>query len=403
MSTTHSRNHRWAWLAVAATVLGVGLAGPAHAQSRRERDENYLDKVRRKIEVQAQKMETEVTNALSESRKLGARDPVKAANRLKKALALLEDDQALKETRRSVLARMLRDRIRYWEGKSDRKVRSDAAREDSKERRRLRRLNTDSSGRERVDRTRRTIRDTRNSIDEDRRIRKERTGGTASVMRDIDRSAIPIDGPIVWTKDKKLLAALEKRKTTVKLTKKEIQLLRTLNSIMSVDFKDTTFEGVIDYLQDKTGLAIYVDKEAIKEAGVDYETPITLKIKKAGVRAILRKILNDVGLTYVIKDEAIMVTTLEKARKMMVVRTYPVGDLVVSLDPRVPPNLRQLQTIQNVAALIDLIKTTVEPQSWASEENGGQGGTIVYNAGTMSLVVKQSAEFHYALQGTLRK
>src|SRR5262249_10149807 len=96
--------------------------------------------------------------------------------------------------------------------------------------------------------------------------------------------------------------------------------------------------------------------------------------------------------------EIIQVTSYKRAREMMTVRTYPVGDLV-TFDPTtgqmLPPALILFQAKQ----LIDLIKSTIDPDSWGGGENGG--GTIVFNLATKSLVVKQSAEIHYSMKASL--
>jgi hypothetical protein len=86
---------------------------------------------------------------------------------------------------------------------------------------------------------------------------------------------------------------------------------------------------------------------------------------------------------------------------MMVVRTYYLGDLMGLMDLRLPPVVNQLQMAQNVAYIIDLIKHSVDPDSWA--DNGRDGpGTIAFEPLTMSLVVRQSAEVHFMLGGSLR-
>src|SRR5262249_51383847 len=100
---------------------------------------------------------------------------------------------------------------------------------------------------------------------------------------------------------------------------------------------------------------------------------------------LLRKILADLGLTYVVKDEVIEVVSPQKARSMMSVRTYYVGDLAANR--------------WQAAVLIDLIQSTIEPESWRA--NGG-AGALGYPPLTRSLVIKQTSEFHSALSGALR-
>jgi hypothetical protein len=91
------------------------------------------------------------------------------------------------------------------------------------------------------------------------------------------------------------------------------------------------------------------------------------------------------------------VTSPEQAANFLSTRTYYVGDLVNTLGIADPFGVRQLQALQGLLALSQMIKS-IEPQSWV--EGGGQG-TITFNLGAMSLVIKQSAEMHYTLRGSL--
>src|SRR5262249_17371567 len=156
----------------------------------------------------------------------------------------------------------------------------------------------------------------------------------------------------------------------------------------------------IDYLMEKTGQTIVLDPDSLKEAMVEYDDPVTFKGKKLTVRTILKKVLADRGLTYIIQEGTIQVVTPQRARETLVTRAYPVGDLASSLDMRFPPLVRRLQMLQNVAQLIDLIQNTVEPSSW--QANGGLG-TISFYEPTMSLVIRQTAEMHYQLGGALSR
>jgi hypothetical protein len=398
MSKTHARERGW-W-AVVALAVGLSFAGTADAQSRRDRDESLADRVRRQNEVLAQKLEDEVASALAEARRLAAKDPARAAQRLKKTLALVEDDTALTESRRNTLVRVLKDRIRNWTDEADARARSAATHKDNQNRSQLRRDSEENASRERVDRAGRTIRGLGDQVSSSRQLQKEKEAGTRGALTSIDKSMVAPSGEVEFPKDWAQRMKNRKGANSIKLTKKEAAILRTLNSVLSVDFKDQKLEAVIDYLMDKTGQTILVDRESLKEAEVDYETPVTFKAHKVSVRALLRKLLNDLGLTYVIKDEVLQVVTLKKAKEMMVVRAYDVSDLVANLDPLMPLALRQLVMVQNGRRLAEMIKSLVEPQSWAGNGNGGMG-TVVFDPVTMSVIVKQSAEIHYTLGGTL--
>lgn len=66
-----------------------------------------------------------------------------------------------------------------------------------------------------------------------------------------------------------------------------------------------------------------------------------------------------------------------------------------------PPHDRSLaagRDVANARALIDLIQSTIAPESW--QKNGGNG-SIRYYAPLKVLVVRQTTEVHYQLRGTL--
>ena len=67
---------------------------------------------------------------------------------------------------------------------------------------------------------------------------------------------------------------------------------------------------------------------------------------------------------------------------MQTTRVVYIGDLLDRQD--------EWGAAWEAAHLIQLIKSTIEPGSWAGQ---GGNGTIVYNHPTRSLVIKQTAEF----------
>jgi hypothetical protein len=160
-----------------------------------------------------------------------------------------------------------------------------------------------------------------------------------------------------------------------------------------VEFNGDTFSGIIDYLEKKTGQTILVDRPALEEANVTYDTPVTLRLPKVALRTVLKRMLADLNLTYVVKDEAILITTPARARDMMVTRAYYIGDLVGVTNVFYPPVLNQLQMVQAIQTIIQTVQTQIDPQLWQA----GNGGTIVYDPITLSLIIRAPAEIHYML------
>jgi hypothetical protein len=220
---------------------------------------------------------------------------------------------------------------------------------------------------------------------------RQRNQGNIAIARD-NAKPLPLDKEMTFPADWKEKQA---RRVNGNLTDKEVKLLKTLNSTLSIDYNDDDFKGVLNNLMERTKLTIIVDEASMQEANVDYKDKVTLKFPKMTVRTALKKILGDKGLTYIIKEGNIQVMTPKKASEYTVVRTYTISDLVTP-DPRLNffnPYMAQFQKIQAGNQIVALIQNTIEPSYW--QPNGP--GTIIFEPTTGALIVRASAELHYQL------
>jgi hypothetical protein len=407
------------------------------AQAPRGGDSDLLDKARRTEAVAAQKMEAEVRDAVLEAQRLTSADRDKAVARLKRVLTLLDSDTALTESRRTSLQRMLKDRIRVIEAgpareteRPEKKARDDDRRSAADKKaadqadinaqidaiRDLQRQGRHSEANRQAHELARKhpsnpavlalVRSTSSSaqVAEQRTSIQDRDRRVAGALRDVDRSGMPPKGDVDFGDIKRWRDVVSKRTAaSVKLTTKEKAILSALDAPIPADFRESRLDDVLEYLQTVMGQPIITDKGALDDAHVNYDTPVTLRIKgKVAARTVLRTVLSNLGLYYVVKEETIMVTTAEKARSMMTARVYPVGDLVGGgLLPLQlgGGGLDQVAMMQNAKMIIDMITSSIDPPSW--QVNGG-AGTITFSLATMSLVVKQSAEVHAMLGGLTR-
>jgi hypothetical protein len=419
-------------------MLGVAFAGililapSAPAQTKGDK-EDALDQTRKTLEVAAQKAEGDIRASLLAAERLSATDPAKAIDLLKDAKTKLDGAVELSESRRATLKRIFADRIRVAEAmieqakrdenekadqtaktsgrdaaEADRKADADEIKRDLNSIRTLREQGkTADADRQASDLAKRfpnnpaaqaskTITSTADRVAEAKRIQNEKENGFSSAVgKDIDKSATPAKGDLEFPPPEQW-ARLTKARVQKKLTQKEQEILKTLDSSIKVDFKDSRLEDVIDYLQTRTGLPIILDKTALDEAGVTYESLVSANFKQGvSVRTLLRVVLNKVNLTYIVKDEAITVLTPERAKNTMVTRTYYLGDLVGYTDTRLGPVLTQALLLKTGREIVEMIKGSVDPSSW--RENGGEG-TIVFDPRTLAIVVKQSSEVHSMLE-----
>lgn len=195
-------------------------------------------------------------------------------------------------------------------------------------------------------------------------------------------------GPVDYAKAWKEITEYRAKLAGSGLTRKEAAILKALESELKINFAETPLREVIAVLSEKTGQAISVPDAILEEAGVDYSTPVTLKLAKpATMRSILSKVLRENGLSYVVKDETILVVAPELAEKMMMIRTYPIGELI--RDPRTQTKRREY-----AEQLIRIIQNMIEPPLW--DINGG-AAAVLYSDALECLVVRAPGEVHLRL------
>jgi tetratricopeptide (TPR) repeat protein len=103
-------------------------------------------------------------------------------------------------------------------------------------------------------------------------------------------------------------------------------------TVDDLNFQETPLRDVINQLKDKYDIPILADKKAFEDAGLDLDTTVvTQNVSGISLRSALRLLLGDIDLTYLIKDEVMLITTKDKAAENLVIKVYPVGDLVMPL------------------------------------------------------------------------
>jgi hypothetical protein len=152
-----------------------------------------------------------------------------------------------------------------------------------------------------------------------------------------------------------------------------------------VEFADVSLLKVLQELQDDYHIPIHIDTPALDEAGVGTDSPVTRKIRDVSFRAALNLLLDRLQLTWIIRDEVLVVTTKEKAGRYLVTCVYNVGDLVDKKDP-------------DYDNLIDTIVSCVATDTWA-ENGGGEAEIRPFAPGL--LVVSQTQAVHEDISALL--
>jgi hypothetical protein len=99
-----------------------------------------------------------------------------------------------------------------------------------------------------------------------------------------------------------------------------------------IDVTDTPLEEVVGILQEDYGIPIQIDVPALEAIGLDPSEPVSVNLHNISLRSALRLMLKQLQLTYIIQDEVLMITTPEEAESQLIVKVYPVADLVLPID-----------------------------------------------------------------------
>ncbi|HWY86525.1 MAG TPA: hypothetical protein VNX28_07370 [Gemmataceae bacterium] len=347
--------------------------------------------------IAVQRLVSEVNDALAKAKAFEKNDLTRAKQVLEDALTRITNSKEMADDQRAVLRGRLQTRLTAVTrlARARELAEEEAAAKAAEKLKREQQANPpDGTGTN--DTAKKRIASTRDQIAAAERLRDQKAKGNLGVFASIEVSATPIDGVVEYPKYWAQLTESRKNLAGNRLTEKEITLLKALNSTMSVDFDKTAFKDVIGYLSEKTGLAIFVDENSLKDAMVEYSDPVTFKVKKVTVRTILKKILADRGLSYILKEGTVQVVTTQRARETMVTRSYPIDDLVGLSNQLYGPFVNRSIMLSNVQTLIQNIQNAIDPSLW--NINGGPG-SITFSEGGRALIIRAPAEMHYMFGG----
>jgi len=159
----------------------------------------------------------------------------------------------------------------------------------------------------------------------------------------------------------------------------------SLDKPVTVLLRDKPLWKAMESIGDKLQVPIMLDIRSLEEYGIDSATPVSGKFAEVPMRFVLKRLLHELDLTYMIRDEVILVTTPEACESQLLDGLYSVRDLVQlhSADPK--------SDDLDFDSLIQVITTTIEPDSW--DVVGGPGG-IDSLLPAPTLVISQTQDVH---------
>ena len=174
-----------------------------------------------------------------------------------------------------------------------------------------------------------------------------------------------------------------------------------LEEKLSIEFINTPLRDVIAFLQEKSKMNFYLDKNA-PEINVD------IKLNDVPISVILDYILPE-GMGYVVKTNIVHITV-----EPVELRVYDVRDLLINLEDRHEltgqvvttgveeggePAGEDKDAFDRVKEIIDLIASTIEPASWSV--NGGKGMMAAREGMLGDIVVTHNVGIHKQVEDLL--
>ena len=159
-----------------------------------------------------------------------------------------------------------------------------------------------------------------------------------------------------------------------------------------LNFQAIPFSDAIDFLRDVTGMNINVNWQVFEAAGIDRNTPITIRLRDVTIEQALRQLLRQAGggnipLVFSLDGNIVVITTLEESRGRP--RAYDVHDLINDSDAE-------------ATKLKKRVMDNIPTGSW--QEGGGTLSTINMLSGKMIVITADMYLLEiYRLRADLRK
>ena len=159
----------------------------------------------------------------------------------------------------------------------------------------------------------------------------------ADVMYENDEALIPFpggDSPIRYPEAEfwhRITVERRKYVTDQGNNPAEQKIVDALDEETVMLFFDQPLSEVIESIKTRHSIPMIIDEKALAEAGLDSSMTVNQDLRGITLRSGLKLTLNSLGLTYVINDEVLKITTPEAAENELIIRTYEVGDLVMPI------------------------------------------------------------------------
>ncbi|TWU07662.1 RNA polymerase sigma factor [Stieleria varia] len=162
------------------------------------------------------------------------------------------------------------------------------------------------------------------------------------------------------------------------------EIADALNKKVSVEFIDTPLVEALDVMSEELGMQILIDKRALEEIGLTTDEPVTLDASDKKALDLINLMLQELDLTLTATNNQLTVTTVDAADGSLMTRVYW---------------LEGIGMANNYDSLIQLIETSIEPDSW--ESLGGTSTIAPYPTNRPTIVISTNFPNHLRIESLI--
>ena len=178
------------------------------------------------------------------------------------------------------------------------------------------------------------------NLEQNLQLRRERQISFLATLYESEKSASAFSGnpPLIFPDAAEWAAKVDKRAKYLDVrlagNASDEQILNALDEPADLDFEDTPFIEVMDFLRDEYKINVVLDQTARDDSLTEDEL-ITFNVKGIRLKNALRLLLSEKEATFIVRDEVLRIISLSSASdpEFFVTNVYNVGDLVA---PRIP-------------------------------------------------------------------
>ncbi len=181
----------------------------------------------------------------------------------------------------------------------------------------------------------------------------------------------------------------------LKPTAAEERIMAALASPMTLSLRNVPLARAVESLRNRYQIDIQLDKDGIKTWKIGADAHVTTDPKATTLRAALKSMLADTGLTCVVRGDALLVTPELVAEDWPTTVIYPVNDLAE------PWRDKDGHSWADFDPLAAKIRSSICPESW---EEGGPNSMTPYRLGGVEVfVISHTPEVHEKIAALLAK